>query len=155
MVKKLILLRPSWLDEKEPSHLALVAYVGQWIEEHGVEKAQELLHANEDYQELLARVPKVALSIDGLFGRPGHFSHTAVLYRMWEDRPFASLDSLSSIENDALVLHTTRDDLHPIAVADSVADQLPNCKSKSLPPRYDDPTNYGLELNQVIREFLA
>jgi len=154
-VKKLILLRPSWMDEKKPAHLALVAYVGQWIEEHGVDEAKRLLHANAEYQELLARVPKVALSIDGLFGRPAHFSHTAVLYRMWEDAPFSSLDLLSTISNEALVLHTTRDDLHPIPVAETVASKLANCKDMSLSPRYDDPVNYGIELNQAIAEFLA
>ena len=134
--------------------MSLVAFGGQWIEGYGVEKAQELLHENAEYKELLERVPKVALSIDGLFGRPAHFSHTAVLYRMWEDAPFASLESLSSIANETLILHATRDDLHPIAVAEAVVNQLPNCESMSLPPRYDDPVNYGIELNQVIGNFL-
>jgi len=118
-VNKLILLRPSWMDQKQPEHLSLVAYVGQWIEELGVEKAQENLHANTEYQELLERVPKVALSIDGLFGRPGHFSHTAVLHRMWKDAPFASLDLLKTISNQVLVMYTDRDDLHPIPVSGS------------------------------------
>lgn len=154
-VNNLILLRPSWLNEKKPEHLSLVAFVGLWIEEHGVEEAQRLLHENTEYQELLERVPKVALSIDGLFTRPMHFSHTAVLYRMWEDAPFSSLEALESISNNALVLHTTRDDLHPIPVAETVASKLANCKTMSLPPRYDDPENYGLELNQAINQFLA
>jgi len=154
-VKKLVLLRPSWLNEKRPQHLSLVAHVGLWIEEHGVKVAQRLLHKNAEYQELLARVPKVALSIDGLFGRPMHFSHTAVLYRMWEDSPFSSLDSLASVSNTSLVLHTTRDDLHPIPVAEAVTSSLANCDSMSLSPRYDDPVNYGIELNQAIVKFLA
>lgn len=154
-VNKLILLRPSWMDQKQPEHLSLVAYVGQWIEELGVEKAQENLHANTEYQELLERVPKVALSIDGLFGRPGHFSHTAVLHRMWKDAPFASLDLLKTISNQVLVMYTDRDDLHPIPVAQTIAAQFTNVTTKSLPPRYDDPENYGVELNEVINEFLA
>ena len=120
-----------------------------------MEQAQKNLHQNEVYQELLERVPKVALSIDGLFTRPAVFSHTAVLYRMWEDAPFTSVESLSAITNDAIVLHTTRDDLHPISVAETIANQLPNSQTQSLPPRYDDPVNYGLELNKVVGDFLG
>ena len=154
-VKKLILVRPSWLYDRNPVHLSLVAYVGQWIEEYGMDEAERLLHENAKYKELLERVPKVALSLDALFKRPTHFSHTAVLHRMWKDAPFDSLESLASIPNAALVLHTTRDDLHPIPVAEALASELSNCKVMSLAPRYDDPVNYGIELNQAIIEFLG
>ena len=154
-VNKLILLRPSWLCEKQPGHLALVASVGQWIHEHGAEKAQQLLQKHPDYLALHKEVPKVAASILGLFTRPQHYSHTAVLYKMWMDAPFSDLEELTKISNKTLVLHTTRDELHPIPVAETIANQLANSTVMSLPPRYDDPENYGSQLNKVIAEFLS
>ena len=81
-VKKLVLLRPCWLNERNPLHLQLVAFVGQWIEQFGIDEAQRQLHAHPAYKDLAERLPKVAISIDGLFNRPQFFSHTAVLYRM-------------------------------------------------------------------------
>jgi len=154
-VNKLILLRPSWLDQKEPEHLALVAYVGKWIIEDGAEAAEQKLIAHPDYVALFNEVPKVAESIRGLFKRPDHLSHTSVLYKMWEDAPFTSLSDLTKIKNEALMLFTTRDNLHPIPVAESVANALPNVQeSTELPPRYDEPEDYTVALNEVINQFL-
>jgi len=74
---------------------------------------------------------------------------------MWEDAPFDSLSDLSKIENEALMLFTTRDNLHPIPVAESVANTLPNVQeSTELPPRYDEPEEYTVALNEVINQFL-
>lgn len=154
-VKKLVLLRPCWLNKEKPGHLKLVAFVGQWIEEFGKDKARSLLHDHAVYKELAERLPKVAMSIDGLFARDKIYSHTAVLYRMWQDAPFPSLTSLSKIENQTLVLHTTRDELHPVSVAETIAQQILHCQTRSLPPRYDNPIEYALELNRSIAEFLS
>ncbi len=153
-VNKLILLRPSWLCEPKPEHLALVAYVGKRIEEYGAEMAELKLISHPDYIALHAEVPKVAESIRGLFKRPDHFSHTAVLYKMWEDAPFSSLEDLSKVTHETLVLYTTRDNLHPISVAESIAGALPKLqKMHELPPRYDQPKEYALALNQALNEF--
>ena len=154
-VNQLILLRPSWLDQKQPAHLALVAYVGKWIMEEGAEVAEQKLIAHPDYVSLYEEVPKVAESIRGLFKRPDHFSHTAVLYKMWEDAPFGSLSDLAKIKQDALVLYTTRDNLHPIPVAESIANALPNVRDmQELAPRYDQPEEYGVALNEALNAFL-
>lgn len=154
-VNKLVLLRPSWPDQKEPEHLALVAYVGKWIIESGAEIAEQKLIAHPDYVSLYAEVPKVAESIRGLFQRPADLSHTTVLYKMWEDAPFTSLEQLADIQNETLMLYTTRDNLHPIPVAESIADALPNVRqSIELPPRYDEPQDYSVALNGAINQFL-
>jgi len=153
-VSKLILLRPSWLYQTKPQHLALVASVGKWIEEDGAEVAEQKLVSHPDYLALSSEVPRVAESIRGLFKRPDHFSHAAVLYKMWEDAPFSSLEDLSRVTQEALVLYTTRDDLHPISVAESIAGALPNLqKMQGLPPRYDQPEEYAVALNEVLNEF--
>jgi pimeloyl-ACP methyl ester carboxylesterase len=153
-VSKLILLRPSWLCQPRPKHLELVAFVGKWIEEYGVEIAEQKLMAHADYRTLYDAVPKVAESIRGLFMRPTHFSHTAVLYKMWEDTPFHSLADLSEVSQETLVLFTTRDDLHPIPVAETIAGALPSLhKIQELPPRYDEPENYTIALNQALNDF--
>lgn len=155
-VNKLILLRPSWLCQPKPEHLALVAYVGKWIEQDGAELAEQKLVSHPDYIELYAEVPRVAESIRGLFKRPDDYSHTAVLYKMWEDAPFSSMEELSKVSHDTLVLYTTRDNLHPIYVAESIANALPKLQAiKKLPPRYDEPEEYTAELNKELNEFLS
>lgn len=155
-VNKLVLLRPSWLNQAQPAHLALVAYVGKWIQEEGVESAEQKLVSHPDYIALYEEVPKVAESIRGLLLRPGYDSHTRVLYKMWEDTPFKSMEDLSKVNKEALVLYTTRDNLHPISVAENIANGLPKLsKMQELPPRYDQPEEYVLALNEAINEYLA
>jgi len=154
-VKKLIILRPSWLNEKQPDHLKLVAYVGQWIEELGVEAAREKLLANPDFQQLDEANKPVANSIGGLFGRTMTPASTAVLYKMWQDAPFSSPNELSSIANPSFVLTTSRDELHPTSTADVISAHLPDVQTADLPPRYHDSAAYGLALNTIVEKFLA
>lgn len=155
-VKNIILLRPSWCHVKQPDHLKLVAYVGQWIEQSGPDSARTKLHAHPDFQQLLTENPPVAQSIDGLFQRPVTPAATAVLYQMWQDAPFASPQQLESITRPALVLTTSKDELHPQSTADLIAAHLPNVTSRAtLPPRYHDNTGYTLALNSAVRKFLA
>lgn len=139
-VKKLILLRPSWLDSPRPAHLELVARVNAGM---GAD--------DPDFQALAESNPPVAASISPLFGSP----HTAVLDKMWNDCPFHSLDDLKKITVPALVLSSPRDDLHPKSVADAIAAALPNVvDNASLPARYHEPESYQIELNKHINQFL-
>ena len=154
-VKKLIILRPSWLSEKQPEHLKLVAYVGQWIEELGMEAAREKLHTDPDFQHLHSTNKPVADSIETLFKRPSTSIATAVLYKMWQDAPFSSSEALAKIPNSSLVLTTDRDELHPQSTASVIAAQLPNVQTANLPPRYHEPAAYGSALNSIVDQFLA
>jgi len=137
--KKLILLRPSWLDSPRPDHLELVARVASGM---GAD--------DPDFRALAGRNPPVAESITPLFDSPD----IAVLEKMWNDSPFDSLDSLKNITNPSLVLSSPRDDLHPQEVADAIAGALPNAQRAILPPRYHEPEAYQHELNKLINQFL-
>ena len=154
-VKKMIILRPSWLNQTEPEHLKLVAYVGQWIEEFGIETARAKLLADPDFQHLDRENKPMANSIGNLFTRPNTKVSTAVLYKMWQDSPFPSPDALSSLPNPSLVLTTTRDELHPQSTADVIAAHLPDVRSAELPPRYHEFEAYALALHTIVQKFLA
>ena len=155
-VQKIILLRPSWSQLKEPDHLKLVAYVGQWIEDLGTESARQKLKGDPEFKTLLDQNPPVAQSIEGLFQRPTTAASTAVLYKMWQDAPFSDPESLKTITHPALVLTTGRDELHPMSTAELIVSHLPNVVDRAdLPPRYHEPEAYGLALNAIVEKFLV
>ena len=154
-VKKLVVLRPSWLDQKEPAHLALVARVGQWLDAHDEEKATMELALHPDYQDLAEKNVAVAESLTGLLDRPKDNASTRVLYKMWQSRPFESLAALASIPNETLVLDTTRDELHPQTIAQAIAEALPNSTTGTLSPRYYEGKTYKAELNEQLNRFLG
>ena len=140
--KKLILLRPSWLDSVCPPHLKLVADAG--------EMPREQFETLPEFQALRAANEPVANSITAVYQRPDN----AVLDRMWRSRPFESLNQLTSITAPALVMSSPRDDLHPESVASTIAKALPNSQLVGLPARYHEPDAYQTSLNQHINQFL-
>lgn len=154
-VKKIILLRPSWLHENEPEHLKLVAHAGKWIEELGVDAAREKLLADSDFLELDTKNKPVANSIGVLFERPLTPASTAVLYQMWQNSPFSDLADLATLPNQALVLTTSRDELHPQSTADVIAAHLADVQTAELPPRYHEPEAYDLALTAIVQKFLV
>jgi len=153
-VNKLIVLRPSWPDQCEPEHLKLVADAGFLIEDLGLDEGEKTLESTSAYKELIEENEKVALSINGVFKRPQAHQAATVLYKMWQDRPFDDLAKLKQIDKDALVLYTTRDELHPIAIAEAIHEQLPKSSIAELPPRYYDNAAYTDALRKVVTEFL-
>ena len=140
--KKLILLRPSWIDAARPDHLELVARAG--------EMARPFFEDLPQFQALLADNEPVANSITAVYKRPDN----RVLARMWNSRPFESLDQLAAIEAPALVMSSPRDDLHPESVASAIAKALPNSHLIGLPARYHGPEDYQKSLNKHINQFL-
>jgi len=141
-LKKLILLRPSWLDSKCPAHLKLVADAGEMV--------QNDLESLPEFQTLLATNELVAKSITAVYQRPDN----SVLSRMWNSRPFSSIEDLKTVTAPALVMSCPRDDLHPESVASAIAKTLPNSQLVSLPARYHEPEAYQKSLNQHINQFL-
>lgn len=141
-VKKLIILRPSWLDHSEPDHLVFAAKPG-W-------QCQTEFEANPSFQRLLQKNPNVAEGVLALYERPDN----AALEKMWRDCPFQSLSSLERITASALVLSSPRDELHPQHVADQIAQHLTNVQTDILPARYHEPEAYQTSLNQHLNNFL-
>jgi len=154
-VNKLILLRPSWIHHKKPEHLKLVAWVGQWIEDFGPNLAREKLQERPEFIALMNQNPPVADSIMGLFQRPNTPASTSVLYKMWQDAPFDDLAQLTQITAPTLVLTTERDELHPQSTADRISEQIPNCQTVTLPPRYHEGAAYNEALQSEAVRFLA
>lgn len=154
-VNKIIILRPSWPDQCEPEHLKLVADAGFCIKDSGIEAGEVKLEEMSAYQELLSENEKVARSINGVYKRPQALEAASVLYKMWQDKPFNTLTELESVQNDALVLYTTRDELHPISVAEAIQQALPNSQDLTeLAPRYYDNATYTEQLREAVSHFL-
>ena len=94
-VRSLTLLRPSWLDRQRPDHLALVGKVGDWLLAGDPTSAQAQLENDPDFLRLREANEPVAKSIVALFQRPDREAFSAVLTRVWNDRPFEALADLA------------------------------------------------------------
>lgn len=153
--RSLTILRPSWLDQPQPSHLGAVGHLGDWLLAEDRASAMQHLETDPDFVRLSEANPVVAQSVRDLFNRPDREVYAAVLVRMWDDCPFKSLAELRKITIPSLVLSTTRDELHPQVVAEAIAASLPDARSDTLPARYYEPEAYLAALTECIQRFLS
>lgn len=154
-VKALVLARPAWTDAKMPPNLRIVAQLGEWIEEHGVERAEELLATEPVYADAVADNPGCAASIAGVLTRPQAVEGAAILYRMVDSQPFERMCDLASVRQPALVISSDYDPLHPVDMARTWVAALPNVTHEHIAPRYLEAKRHHAELNQVVQTFLS
>jgi pimeloyl-ACP methyl ester carboxylesterase len=154
-VKALVLVRPAWVDAGVPPNLRIVAQLGKWIEEHGVERAEELLSADPFYAEALVGNPGCAASIAGGLTRPQAVEGAPVLYQMVNSQPIAHMRDLASVHRPVLVVSSDSDPLHPVDMAKTWTASLPNAVHEHIAPRYLDSEGHHAELNHVVQTFLS
>ncbi len=150
-VEGLILIRPAWLAQAAPSSLALISRLGRWLSEQGATDARERLHEDRDF---CAMSERAGASVEAILDRPGAASRADVLVDMVADAPFSALADLRTVESPALVLATSGDPLHPIAMAEQIADTLPHAAYHLTPPRYIEPDAHARAVRTLARDFL-
>ena len=154
-VQALQLVRPAWLDQGSPPHLSIVASVGKWIENEGLEKAEYNLRADTIFQQIEKRSFQEANSILGLFKRAQAHTCPQVLYQIYEDKPFDSIESLKAIQNRCEIYGNASDALHPEFLAKELAASIPNANYHTLPPRYINKAAHAKALIGTIAKSLT
>lgn len=152
-VAGLILIRPSWLDQPAPPHLAIVGRVGRW-QQQAPHDAEARLEADVEYREILAANPAVAQSVHGLLTRPQALEAARVLDLMVADRPLRSVEELAAVCCKSLVIANDGDPLHPVRIAQAIADRLPQSRLELVPSRYLKPAEHLAALRAAVSHFL-
>ena len=153
-VRGLLLVRPAWLATTSPPNLEIVARIGHWIEDAGVDQARKQLEADPFYAELFNTNPNCAASIAGVFTRPQALESARVLHQMVDDRPFSSMGDLGEVHCPTLVVTNRSDPLHPMGLGDELARAIGGAQHEVVPPRYTAAADHQSALTQAIQKFL-
>ncbi len=153
-VDALFLIRPAWLDTPALPHLNLVAEVGEWISEQGLERAQNHLDKASMYEQAMDINPAAAESIRGLLSRPQAVKAAGVLSALVMDYPIESLSLLDTLYLPTCVIGNYGDPLHPHSIAKTIASTLPLAHYQHLPSRYLNAAAHQRELVQSLLLFL-
>ena len=153
-VRRLLLVRPAWLDRPALPQLRLVSELGARITADGVKGAAAWLHGDPEWRSLDVRVPLAAAAVRAPLAHPRAAANAAVLTRMVADRPFDRLDALGALRCPVLVLGNDDDPLHPAALARTLAGAIPGAAYEHLPPRYRDPAGHAAALRRSCLAFL-
>jgi pimeloyl-ACP methyl ester carboxylesterase len=153
-VEGLLLQRPAWLNASALAHLDIVASCGLWIDAGGLEHAKQQLDGHDLLRDLENHNPNCARSIRGLLSREQAKSAALVLPTLVMDQPYDYPEQLNAIRVPTLVFACDHDPLHPIKLAQTLAEQLANNTYREIPSPYLQPAQHLQQFTQWAQHFL-
>ena len=155
LVSGLVLIRPAWVNGQARPHLDLLADVGHWIADEGVEVAGQRLVSDRRFADMRSDSPMCANGLVETIQRPHVTAAPMVLPALVDDQPYESKSDLEMCTMPALVVSCHHDPLHPRWVADDLETSLPNSAAHIVPPRYLEPEDHERVVASVIQSFLG
>jgi pimeloyl-ACP methyl ester carboxylesterase len=152
-VNGLVLVRPAWLDAPHPDNLHIMETVGALLERDGEQTGLSELEQDPDYQAIAAQSSAAATSLRGQFERRLARRRAAVLRRMPADFPLSGGLQWADIATPALVVATQGDPIHPFAIGEALAAQLPAAELYEVPSKDVDPTAHAGQIARLIAAF--
>ncbi|HEY0274524.1 MAG TPA: alpha/beta hydrolase [Paenirhodobacter sp.] len=147
----LIVVRPAWGAGRVRPNMDPVHQVAQDILEGGTLAAFD---ASDIARDLARHSPDNLASLRGYHTRPDAQRFAAVVAAMSADDPGISLGDLAAMTMPTLILGAPRDIIHPQALAQELARDLPNVEYHTLPDKADDPAGHRQAAARFISDFL-
>ncbi len=154
-VTGLILVRPAWSFARAPDNLAPIREIADLLRSHPPAEGQALFAGSATAERLRAEAPDNLASLLGYFERPDALAFAAVLDDIASDGTDVSREDAAKLAIPALVLSNRQDAIHPLAVAQSMADALPNAHFLEVPAKAADAEAHFAAVQTVIQQFLT
>ncbi len=149
-VKALVLIRPAWLDEKNPENLSILNEVADYIEKNNISGFTQ----GERFQKIDAILPLAGKSLLGPFDPSQRPEIATVLKKMVGDRPFDDIDLLSNIDKPCIIIANQDDPLHPFKMASVIHQKIKGSQLSEVISRYIDDDKHSESVNQLISRFI-
>lgn len=154
-VTRLILVRPAWGFAPAPDNLAPVREVAALLRAHPGEEARSIFVRSMTAERLQREAPDNLASLLGYFDRPDALAFAEVLRDIAADGTGVTAAEAAGLALPALVIGNRRDALHPIAVAEVIADALPGAVFREVPAKATDAEKHFAAVRAVFLEFIA
>ncbi|MGF7218076.1 pimeloyl-ACP methyl ester carboxylesterase [Spirosoma lacussanchae] len=155
-IRNLVLLRPAWVDQPLPSSLSILYRLGKRLEsDHDTLATQTWLLQDELFLTLQTENPACAASIMGQLNRPDPPLTARTLVEIVNSAPIQDWAEVMRLALPTLVMGSTDDPLHPMAMATSWANALPNASFREVASRYTEPDQHTADVNRCMFEFLT
>ncbi len=150
LVEQLVLVRPAWLDETPPRHLALFTLIGGLLARVGPVAGAATLRETEIFQQIAAVSEAMAASALRQFERPQAVARARVLIEMPYSRPLPHADSYAAIRVPTLVLAAPGDPVHPVAVAEGIAERIAGARLQMVPRKGIEPAEHDEAVRREV-----
>jgi len=154
-VMGLILVRPAWSFARAPDNLAPIREIAALLRSHSLADGQALFARSATAERLRMDAPDNLASLLGYFERPDAPDFADVLCDIASDGTGVSQEDAAELSVPALVLGNRQDAIHPLAVAQMMADTLPNAHFLEVPAKATDAEAHFAAVRTVIQQFLT
>jgi pimeloyl-ACP methyl ester carboxylesterase len=153
--QSLCVARPAWFDRKSPENMAIFAVVAAFLEAHGPDEGRAVFAKSSHYLALKALSPDNAASLLGQFERPDTLSTQALLSTIAVDGPGLSFADYRALRLPVQVIGHGQDAIHPLAMAQQLADAVEQAKLVEITPKSVSKAAYLSDLQSAYAAFLA
>ncbi|MFA1625818.1 alpha/beta fold hydrolase [Rhizobium mongolense] len=153
-VKGLILVRPAWSFARAPDNLAPIREIAALLRSRSLADGQALFAKSATAERLRVEAPDNLASLLGYFERPDASAFADVLGDIASDGTGVSQEDAANLAIPALILGNRQDAIHPLAVAQLMADTLPNTRFLEVPAKAAATEAHFAAVRTVILQFL-
>ncbi|SCW48960.1 Pimeloyl-ACP methyl ester carboxylesterase [Rhizobium mongolense subsp. loessense] len=153
-VKGLILVRPAWSFACAPENLAPIREIASLLRSHSLADGRALFAKSATAQRLRVDAPDNLASLLGYFERADASAFADVLGDIASDGTGVSQEDAANLALPALVLGNRQDAIHPIAVAQLMADTLPKAHFLEVPAKASATKAHFAAVRTGILQFL-
>jgi len=155
LVRALVLARPAWIAEPSPPNMRPYAEVGELLARHPPGAARARFEASDTAARLRERAPDNFISLIGFLSRRPRRVTAELLTRISADGPGVSRDQLAALRLPALIIGHGKDEAHPLAYAEKLADLIPDSRLVKITPKADSRQRYVADFREALKRFLA
>jgi pimeloyl-ACP methyl ester carboxylesterase len=153
-IEALILVRPAWLNEPCPKNLRELLRIGELLQKVDPAKGKRIFMEQEEFVILEQTAPAVADSLVGQFDAPNAGAYAARLIQIPASIPFENDGELTQIPQETLILGTGQDPVHPLWMAEKMADMMPRASFFVVSSKSEDVNKHFEEASNHINAFL-
>ncbi|MBB3391046.1 pimeloyl-ACP methyl ester carboxylesterase [Rhizobium sp. BK275] len=154
-VMGLLLVRPAWSFARAPDNLAPIREIAALLRSHSPADGQALFAGSATAERLRMDAPDNLASLLGYFERPDAPDFADVLCDIASDGTGVLQEDAAKLSVPALVLGNRQDAIHPLAVAQVIADTLPNAHFLEVPAKAADAEAHFAAVRAVLQQFLT
>lgn len=154
-VSGLILVRPAWAFANSPDNLAANRKVAALLQAHPPLEAKALFEKSDTAERLRLEAPDNLASLLGFFDRPDARAFADVIGDISADGTGVTENDAAAIAIPALVVGNRQDAIHPLPVAEAVANALPNAHFIEVPAKANDAAVHFAAVRAAIEQFLG
>ncbi|HEY60302.1 MAG TPA: alpha/beta hydrolase [Anaerolineae bacterium] len=155
LVKNLILIRPAWLNKKNPGNLHFFKLVSDLIKNYSPHEAVDHLSRNPEFKNLKGEYPAAAESLTRQIFSEKAREYYYRLVAMPSSVPYNDPYELNQLKTRTLIIGTEQDPIHPFTIAKELADQIPNATLYKVISKSENLNMHINQIKKIITNFIS